>query len=147
MTQRNLSVKLKHTNIEYRLAVAKGEVKGDGLGVWGCCCSLAKSCPRLCNLMDCSTPGSSVLSQSLLRFMSTESEMLSNHLIFCCPLLPSIFTSIRIFSNESALCIRRPNYWSFSFSISHSNEYSGLISFRIDWLDLLAVQGTLKSLL
>ena len=74
--------------------------------------------------------------------------MLSNHLILCCPLLlPSIFPSIRVFSNESALLIRWPKYWSFSFSISPSNEYSGLISFRIDWFDLLAVQGTLKSLL
>ena len=72
-----------------------------------------------------------------------------NHLILCCPLLlpPSIFPSIRVFSNESALCIRWPKYWSFSFSISPSNEYSGLISFRMDWFDLLAVQGTLKSLL
>ena len=79
--------------------------------------------------------------------MSIKSVMPSNHLILCCPLLlpPSIFTSIRIFSNESVLCIRWPKYW--SFSISPSNEYSGLISFRMDWLDLLAVQGTLKSLL
>ena len=75
--------------------------------------------------------------------------MPSNHLILCCPLLllPSIFPSIRVFSNESVLCIRWPKYWSFSFSISPSNEHSGLISFRMDWLDLLAVQGTLKSLL
>ena len=75
--------------------------------------------------------------------------MLSNHLILCCPLLfpPSIFPSIRVFSNESLLRIKWPKYWSFSFSISPSNEYSGLISFKIDWLDLLAVQGTLKSLL
>ena len=74
--------------------------------------------------------------------------MPSNHLIFCCPiLLPSIFPSIRVFSNESVLCIRWPKYWSFSFNISPSNEYAGLISFRMDWLDLLAVQGTLKSLL
>ena len=80
--------------------------------------------------------------------MSIEFVMLSNHLIVCRPLLlPSIFPSIRIFSNESALCIRCPKYWSFSFSISPSNEYLGLISFRMDWLDLLAVQGTLKSLL
>ena len=79
--------------------------------------------------------------------MSIESVMPSNHLILCCPLLlPSIFPSIRIFSNESAFRIRWLKYWSFSFSGSPSNEYSGLISFRIDWLDLLAVQGTLKSL-
>ena len=87
-------------------------------------------------------------SQSLLKFISIESVMSSNHLILCHPLLlPSIFPSIRVFSNESALHIRRPKYWSFSFSISPSNEYSGLISFRMHWLDLLAVQGTLKSLL
>ena len=88
-------------------------------------------------------------SQSLLRFMFTESVMLSNHLILCWPLLlsPSIFPSIRIFYNELALHIRRPKCWSFSFSISHSNEYSGLTSFRIALFDLLAVQGTLKSLL
>ena len=81
--------------------------------------------------------------------MSIESVMPSNHLILCRPLflLPSIFPSIRVFSNESVLRIRWPNYWSFSFNISPSNEYSGLISFRKDWLDLLAVQGTLKSLL
>ena len=81
--------------------------------------------------------------------MSIESVMPSNHLILCCPLLlsPSIFPSIRVFSNESVLCIRWPKYWSFSFSISPSNEYSGLISCRMYWLDLLAVQGTLKSLL
>ena len=88
-------------------------------------------------------------SRSLLKLMSIESGMSSNHLILCHPLLlrPSIFPSIRVFSNESALCIRWPKYWSFSFSISPSNEYSGLISFRMDWWDLLAVQGTLKSLL
>ena len=87
-------------------------------------------------------------SQSLLKLISIESVMLSSHLILCRPLLlsPSIFPSIRIFSNESVLCIRWPQYWSFSFSISPSNKYSGLISFRMDWLDLLAFQGTLKSL-
>ena len=80
--------------------------------------------------------------------MSIELVMPSNHLIFCCPLLPpSIFPSIRVFSNESVLCIRWPKYWSISFSIHPSNGYSGLISFRMDWLDLLAVQGTLRSLL
>ena len=89
------------------------------------------------------------LSQSLLKLMSIASVMPSSHLILCHPLLllPSVFPSIRVFSNESALHIRCPKYWSFSFSISPSNEYSGLISFRMDWLDLLAVQGTLKSLL
>ena len=88
-------------------------------------------------------------SQSLLKFMSIESVMPSNHLILCWPLLfpPSIFPSIRVFSSGSVIHIRWPKYCSFSFSISPSNEYSGLISFRIDWFDLLAVQGTLKSLL
>ena len=87
-------------------------------------------------------------SQSLLKFLFIESVMPSNHLFLCCPLLlpPSIFHSIRVFSNESALLIRWLKYWSFSFSINPSNEYSGLISFRMDWLDLLAVQGTLQSL-
>ena len=89
------------------------------------------------------------LSQSLLKLMSIESVMPSHHLILCPSLLllPSIFPSIRVFSKDLALCIRWPKHWSFSFSISPSNEHSGLISFRIDWLDLLAVQGTLKSLL
>ena len=86
-------------------------------------------------------------SQSLLRLMFIELVMPSNHLILCCPLLPpSIFPSIRVFSNESGLCIRYRKYWSFSFSIGPSNEYSGLISFRIDWLDLLAALGTLSLL-
>ena len=100
--------------------------------------------------MDRSTPGfpSITSSRSLLKLMSIESVIPSNHLILCRPLLlPSIFPSIRVFSNESALRIRWPKYWSFSFNISPSNEYSGLNSFRMDWLDLLAVQGTLKSLL
>ena len=89
------------------------------------------------------------ISWSLFKFMSIELVMPSYHPIICCPLLllPSVFLSIRVFSNESVLLIRWPNYWSFSFSISPSNEHSGLISFRIGWLDLLAVQGTLKSLL
>ena len=101
--------------------------------------------------MDGSTPGfqSFTVSRSLLKFMSMESVMPSNHLFLCHPLLllPSIFPSIRVFSSEWALRIRRSKYWSFSFSISPSSEYSGLISFRMDWLDLLAVQGTLKRLL
>ena len=88
-------------------------------------------------------------SQSLFKLMSIESVMPSNHLIFCRSRLlpPSIFPSLRVFSNESFLCIWWPKYWNFSFSISPSNEYSGLISFRMDWLDLVAVQGTLNSLL
>ena len=102
--------------------------------------------------MDCSTPGLSVHHQlpEFTQIVSIESVMPSNHLILCHSLLlPSIFPSFRVFSNESALpiSIRWPKYWSFSFNISPSNEYSGLISFRMDWLDLLAVQGTLKSLL
>ena len=116
-----------------------------------CCCSVAKLCPTLCDPMDCSSQASLsfTISQSLLKLMSIESAKPSNCLILCGPLLllPSIFPSIRIFSSESGLHIRWPKYWSFSFSISPSNEYSGLISFRIDWFDLLAVQGTLKSLL
>ena len=97
----------------------------------------------------CRTSLSITNSQSLPKLMSIESVMPSNHLILCHPLLllPSIFPGIRVFSNESALHIRWPKYWSFSFNISPSNEHLGLISFRMDWLDLLAVQGTLKSLL
>ena len=101
--------------------------------------------------MDCSTPGFPVHHQlpELLKLMSIELVMPSNHLIFCRPLLllPSFLPSSKVFSNESVLHIRWPKHWSFSFSISPSSEYSGLISFRMDWLDLLAVQGTLKSLL
>ena len=111
--------------------------------IFHCYCSVAESCPTLCDLMDCSTPGFTVLHLSLLKLMSIELVMPSNHLILChLLLLPSIFPSIRVFSNESALCIKWPKYWSFSFHISPSNEHSGLISFRMDWLDLLVVQGT-----
>ena len=113
--------------------------------------SITQSCLTLCNPMNCSTPASLSIvdSQSLLKFMSIESVMPSNHLILCHPLLllPSVFPNIRDFSNRSVIHIRWPKYWSFSFSISPSNEYSGLISLRMDWLDLPAVQGTLKSLL
>ena len=121
-----------------------------------CCChSVAKLCPTLCNALDCSMPVLHSLARrriiELSKYISIELVMLSNHLILChLILLPSNFPSIRVFSNESALCIRWPKYWSFTLSISPSNqspEYSGLISFRIDWVDLLAVQGTLKSLL
>ena len=112
--------------------------------------SVAQSCLTLCNSLDCSMPASLSITNSWSppNPMSIESVIPSNHLILCCPLLlwPSIFPSIRVFSNESALHIRWPKYWSFSFNISPSNEYSGLISFRMDWLDLLSVQGTLKSL-
>ena len=132
-----------------------------------CCCSVSKSCPALCHPISSvpllshvrrsATPWTTALqaslsitnSQSSPKPMSIELVMPSNHLILCRPLLllPSIFPSIRLFSNESALHIRWPKYWSFSFNINPSNEHPGLISFRIDWLDLLAVQGTLKSLL
>ena len=109
--------------------------------------SVTQSCPALCEPMDYRSLFITN-SQSLLKLMSIESVMPSNHFILCCPLLllPSVFPNIRVFSNESVLRIRWPNYWSFSCSISPSNEYSGLISFRMDWLDLLAVQGTLKTL-
>ena len=108
---------------------------------------VVKWCLTLCNTMDYNPPGPSVLHYllSLLKFASTELTMLSNHLIFCHSrlILLSIFLSIRVFSNESPLHIRWPKYWSFSFNISPSNEHPGLISFRMDLLDLLAAQGTL----
>ena len=113
--------------------------------------SVTQLCPTLWDPMNCSKPGLPVHHQlwSLLKLMSIESVMPSNNLILCSTLLllPSILPSIRVFSNESTLCIRWPKCWSFSFSISPSNEHPRLISFRMDWLDLLAVQGTLKSLL
>ena len=113
--------------------------------------SFAQSCPTLCDPVDCSMLGLSVYpnSWSLLKLMSIELVMPPNHLIICHPLLllPSIFPSIRVFSSESALHIRWPKYWSSSFNISPSNEHPGLISFRMNLLDLLAAQGTLKSLL
>ena len=112
--------------------------------------SVAQSCPTLCDPMNHSTPGLPVHhhSRSLLKLKSIESVMSSSHLILCRPLvlLPPISPHIGVFSNESTLHMRWPKYWSFSFSISPSNEHPGLISFRMDWLDLLAVQGTLKSL-
>ena len=112
--------------------------------------SVAQLCLTLCDPMYCSMPDLSIInSQSLLKLMSIELVMPSNHLIPCHPILfsPLIFPNISVFSNESALHIKWPKYWSFSFSISPSNEHPGLISFRMDWLDLLVVQGTLKSLL
>ena len=115
------------------------------------CCLVTKSCPTLCDPMDCITPGSAVL-HYLPEFAHTHVHWVSdacNHLIHRFPLLllPSIFPNIRVFSSESVLCIMWPKYWSFNFSVSPSNEYSRLISFRMEWLDLLADQGTLKSLL
>ena len=113
--------------------------------------SVAQSCPTLCDLMNCSTPGLPVHHQ-LPEFTQTHVHRVGDAIQPSHPcrpllLLPSISPSIRVFSNESTLCIRRPQYWSFSFNINPSNEHPGLISFRMDWLDLLAVQGTLNSLL
>ena len=131
------------------ISVNYNKVKHDKIGMPICCCSVTKLCLILCNPIDCSTPGFPVLHYlpEFVKTLSIELVMPSNHLIFCCSflLLPSIFPSIRVFSNNLALPIRGPKYW--SFSISPSSEYSGLISFRIDWLDLPAVEGTLKSLL
>ena len=118
-----------------------------------CYCSVSKMSLTLCDPMDLQHTRASLsftVSWNLLTLMSIESMMPSNHLILCCPLLllpPSIVPNIRVFSSELALHIRWPKYWSFSFTISPSNEYLGLISFRIDWFDLLAVQDILKSLL
>ena len=123
-----------------------------------CCCCFFVFCCSLLNCVRLSlTPWTAAhqaslsftISRSLLKLMSIESVMPSNYLAFCHPLLllPSIFPSIRVISNELDLCIRWPKYWRFSFSISFSNEYLGLVSFRIDWFDLLELQGTLKSLL
>ena len=122
-----------------------------------CCCYFHVVVQSLSRVRLLATPWTAAhqaslsftLSQSLLKLASVESVMPSNHLVLCRPLLllPSVFPSIRVFSNESALLIRWPKYWSFYFNFSPSNEFSGLISFRIDWFDLLAVQGTLKCLL
>ena len=113
--------------------------------------SVTQSCPTLCDPMNRSTPGLPAHNQhrSSLRLTSVESVNPSSHLILCCPLhlLPPIVPSISVFSNESTLCMRWPKYWSFSFSIIPSKEIPGLTSFRMDWLNLLTVQGTLKSLL
>ena len=133
---------------------AQEDYEGRVIVIWGDpvqFSSVPQSCPTLCNPWNAACQASVSITnfQSLPKLMSIESEMPSNHLILCRPLLhlTSIFPSIRVFTNESALHIRWPKYWSFSFNISPSSEDSGLISFRMDWLDLLAVQGTLKSLL
>ena len=129
-------------------------MRGDLPQEWPCPDSVqfrkvAQSCLTICDPMDCSKPGFPVYHQLMESKTHIELLMSSNHLIHCRSLLllPSIFPSIRVFFNETVLHIRWPKYWSFSFSIRPSNEYSGLISFRTDWLDLLAVQGTLKILL
>ena len=113
------------------------------------CCLVTKSCLTLCNPRNsaCQPSLSFTISRSLLKLVSIELVMPANHLILSLLLTPSIFPTIRVFFNESALRIRWPKYWSFSFTISPSNEYSGMISFMMDWLDLHVVQGTLKSLL
>ena len=124
--------------------------KNDFKSTFVTCCSVAESCPTLCDPVNCSRPGFSVL-HYLLEFVAQRFHRVSDAIqpfILFCPFLflPSVFPSIRVFSSELALCIRWPKYWSFSFSVSPSNEYSELISFRIDWFDL-AVQGILKSIL
>ena len=120
-----------------------------GNGIFFQFSSVTQLCPTLYDTMDCSMPSFPVHHQlsELTQTHVIESMMPSNHLILCCPLLfpPSIFPSISVFSNEIGLFIRWPKYWNFSFNISPSNEHSGMISFRMDWLDLLAVQGTLQS--
>ena len=138
-------IRLRNTGLDYFWVLPANEL------LTLCCCSVAKSCLTLCDLMNCSMPGFPIhhqlpeLAQTHGRWWVSDAIQPSHPLprLF----LPSIIPSIRVFSNESALHIRWPKYWSFSFSISPSNEYSGLISFRIDWFDILEVQGTLKSLL
>ena len=138
-------------NAESEKAGLKFDIKKTKIIASGPISSVAQSCLTLCEPMNRSMPGLPVhhLLPESPKLMSIVLVRPSSHLILCCPflLLPSIFPSIRVFSNESALHIRWPKYWSFSFNISPSNEHPGLISFRRDWLDLLAVQGTLKSLL
>ena len=116
-----------------------------------CCCSAAQSCPTLCDPMDCSTPGFPILHHlpelAQIHVHGVSDAIQPSHPLLPLLLLPPTFPSIRVFSSESACHIRWSKYWSFNFNNSPSNEYSGLVSFRIDWLDLLAVQGTLKSLL
>ena len=131
--------------------ISSGAYRDNSDRLPGCCCSVSKCVQLFVTTWTATHQASlsSTVSWSLLKLTSIESVMPSNHLILCCPLLllPSIFPSIRVFFNKSAFPMRWSNYWSFSFSISPSNEYSQLTSFRIDWFDLLAVQGALKHLL
>ena len=143
----HLSPTLRVTRVQPELPGENFQTEGDLVAF--CCCSVAQLCPTLCDPMTaaCQASLSFTISWSLLKFRSIVSVMPFNDLILCRPLLlPSIFPSIRVFSKELALHTMWPKYWSFS-SNEYSNEYSGLIFFRIDWLDLLAVQGNLKSLL
>ena len=137
-------------NLAPALAFLLNSRPGDPYCVGQSVSSVAQCCPTLCNPMDCSTPGLMSLTNSWSspKLMSIELVTPSNHLILCHPLhlLSVIFANIRVFSNELALCFRWPEYWRFSFNISLSNEYSRLISFSIEWFDLLSVQGTFKSL-
>ena len=146
-----MKVKKEREKAGLKLSIQKMKIMASGSIIsWHISSVQSLSLVQLCYPMDFSTPGLPVHHQlpEFMKLMSIESVMPSNHLILRCPflLLPSIFPSIRVFSNESALRIRWPKYWSFSFSIRHSNDYSGLISFRIDCFDLLAVKETLKSL-
>ena len=140
-------VSIQHTNHHLAYLTLRCKEQSPWFNWICCCCSVAQLCLTLCDPMDFKVSLSFTIFRSLLKLMTIKSVMPSNHLILCCCLLllPSIFPSIRVFSNESVLCIRWPKDWSFSFSISPSNEYSGLISCKTDWFDILVVQGTLKS--
>ena len=148
---KSLLMKVKEESEKAGLKVSIQKTKIMASGPISSVSSVGQLCPLFVTLWTAARQASLFItnSQSLLKLMSIKSVMPSNHCLLCRPLLllPSIFPSIRVFYNESVLCIRFPKYWSFSFSINPSKEYSGLISFRMDWLDLLAVQGTPKSLL
>ena len=139
----NTGVHMSLSNLVYLVCMPRSGIAGSSVQF----SSVAQCCPTLCDPMNHSTPGLPVHHQLLESTHTHELVMPSNHLILTLLLLPSIFPSIRVFSNESSLHIRWPKYWSFTFNTSPSNEHPGLISFRMDWLDLVAVQGTLKSLL
>ena len=138
---------VKFIETEKQNDVYQGRMEGSNGQLFNeSCCSVAKSDPTLCSPKNCSTPGFPVFHYHSVKLISIDSVMPANHLILCCHLLllHSVFLSTRIFSNELALWIRWPKYWTFSFSISPSNEYSWLISFRIDWFDFLAVKRLFK---